>query len=218
MIKSETAPPYSGDTQAWAEDLSNYLGRTKSKLAFKGDADTAKDDGIILWDQNGYPVVSKNGEYRQIVLSDGHGDYYINSDLTFAAANTAYAITFSASPANHGISQSGAKFIFEESGHYLIGFSAQIYSTSASAKDFVFWPRLNGSNLSGSAIKASLEANGQTTVISRSVVFALSAGDELEVMGAVSSTAASLKAFPANVIATEPATPSSTLSILRIHQ
>jgi hypothetical protein len=33
----------------------------------------ATENGIILYDNvNGYPVVSKDGEFRQIVLADGY--------------------------------------------------------------------------------------------------------------------------------------------------
>lgn len=219
MSVSERPPPPSGDKwKSYAERLSDYLVRTRSKLAFLSTNEAAVDDGVLLWDSTGYPVVSKDGEYRQIVLSDGHGLFYITSDVTFAATGTAYALTYTASSDTHGFTQNGSKIIFGEDGHYLVSFSAQIYSTSSSTVNFAFWPRLNNVYLDGSTMRNALHQNGAALVVSRTTILEVSEGDELEVMAAVDNTSGSLKAFASSSVADEPATPATTLSIIRVHQ
>ena len=64
-------PPNTFDLSAWAENLRRYLGKALNQLDAKDASVSAAEDGVLLWDRiNGYPVVSKNGEWRQIVLED----------------------------------------------------------------------------------------------------------------------------------------------------
>ena len=171
----------------------------------------------MLWDAvAGYPIVSKSDTWRQIVLADGTAVFNQDVNITAAAANTAYkialdvvsvdAITLTGSPAT--------EITFQEGGLYLVSFTAQITSTSGSAVELRFWPRLNGTNVAGSTIVASLHSNGSTTVVSRSAIFDLNANDVLNVMWATDSTNGFLEAHAATAYA--PASPSVTLSITRI--
>lgn len=217
-MSRELPPPYSGDTPIWAEDLNDYLGRARSTLGYLNDDDRASTDGIILWNSAGYPVVSKDGEFRQIVLEGGEGTLSINSDFTFASAGTGYPLTYTAGPDLHGITLNGSQIELEEAGHYLLSFTAQIYSTSASTVDFVFWAKINGANTPNSTIHSTLHQNGSALVIGRTISLTVAAGDYLQAFGAVSSTSGRLKAFTANTISNEPAAPASTLSITRLHQ
>jgi hypothetical protein len=194
-------PPIGNDWRDWGRQLTLYLRRTLSILQFKNADDIPADNGIILWDEeNGYPVVSKNNEFRQIVLADGY----------------ASVITYDTPIYIDGISQGTptSRIVFEEGGNYLLSFTAQIYSTNASTVDFYFFPKINGTEVTGSTIKANLHGNGETTVVSRSAIFSVNADDYLEVACACSSTDGSLNAFAATAFA--PATPSTTLAITRI--
>lgn len=222
-MSRELPPPYSGDTPIWAEDLNDYLGRARSTLGYLNDDDRAATDGIILWDSTGYPVVSKGGEFRQIVLEGGEGTLSINSDFEFESANTGYPLTYTAGldPADsdlHGITLNGSQIEFEEAGHYLLSFTAQIYSESAATVDFVFWAKINGTNVPNSTIHSTLHQNESALVIGRTISLTVDADDYLQAFGAVSNTQGQLKAFSANTISTEPAAPASTLSITRLHQ
>jgi hypothetical protein len=219
-MSREAPPPYSGTAQLWAEDLTDYLTRSRSQLAFKDANDRATEDGIILWDTTGYPVVSKDGEFRQIVLADGHGDFIVSSNLTFTT-NTETTIPFTAAGTLHGLSLNGNDIVFEEAGHYLSAFSAQLYSTSSSTVNFVFWSRIiaaAGGSTDAYTMRNALHQNGSALVVSRTGVFEVQAGDKLRALAAVDSSSASLQAFAANQIATEPAAPAATLSVLRVHQ
>lgn len=216
---SEYIPQPGGNTwQTWANSLNKYLAQIRSKLRQKTVDESASDDGLILWDRDKkYPVVSRDGEYVQIILEDGHANLGIASDVTAAAVDTAYALTFDTPTNAVGISLGtpSSRIVFSEAGEYLLNFTAQIASTSSSTVNFWFWPRKNGTDIAGSTMKAALHQNNATIVVSRSALFTLAENDYIEAMWAVDSTSGYL----ANVAATAfaPATPSVTLSITRIH-
>jgi hypothetical protein len=218
MTQQQRAPePKGNDWQAWGRRLMLFLGQTRSSLVQQTGDETAAEDGIMMWDrENGYPVVSKDGEFRQIVLADGYAFFGQDADITAAAADTAYAITYDAPPMADSISLGtpASRIVFEEGGTYLLAFSAQITSTSGSTVAFRFWPRINGVDVSGSTMVANLHQNNATTVISRTAIFQVSAGDYLEAMWATDSTSGYLHATAATVYS--PAAPSTSLSITRI--
>lgn len=210
-------PPWTGNLNVWATNLITYLQRTASRLGFKSSDARATENGVLLWDDvNGYPVISKGGEFRQIILADGYAFLGQDANITAAAANTAYAITYDTPPMASGISLGtpSSRIVFAEGGTYLLAFSAQITSTSSSTVAFYFWPRINGANVLGSTIKANLHQNNATFVVSRSAVFQMNAGDYLEVMWAVDSTSGYLQAAAATAFS--PATPATSLSVTRI--
>ena len=214
---SATLPPPAGpDWKVWARQLTAYLSRHWEMLDYKTGNESLSDNGIMMWDNTlGYPVVSKNGTFRQVVLADGEANLGISTNVTAAAANTAYPLTFTMlSGSGISLGTPASRIVFEEGGQYLLSFSAQINSTSSSTVDFYFWPRVNGTNITGSTMKNSLHNNGATLVVSRSSIFTFNAGDYLEAMWAVDSTSGSLKAFSATAFA--PATPAATLSITRV--
>ena len=162
--------------------------------------------------------MSKGGEFVQVILEDGHCSLYRTSDVTAAAANTGYAITYDAPTGNKNISPDATdatKIVFEEAGEYLVMFSAQLTSSTGSTVTFYFWPRLNGTDAPNNTMINSLHNNGATFVASRSAKFDVQAGDYLQVMWATSSTSGRLDATPATSFS--PAAPASTLHITRIH-
>ena len=216
-MTAPTLPPVGPDLRVWATNLTRALLRGLVRLNFLGQDDVPSENGIILWDDtNGYPVVSKNGEFVQIVLEDGNYSGGITSNQTAAAANTAYALTYTPS-VQEGISNGtpASRIVFEEAGEYMVAFSAQIASTSSSTVNFWFWPRVNGADVAGSTMKNALHQNGSVLVVSRSAIFTFAAGDYLEAMWAVDSTSGFLSAAAATAFA--PAAPASTISITRLH-
>jgi len=211
-------PPYTPDIQSWAENIRRFLGKALNQLDAKDQYSSAAEDGVILYDRvNGYPVVSKNGVWRQIVLEDGHGDFYINTDVTAASANTEYQLTYTAEASNSGITlgSPASRIVFGEAGQYVIAFSAQISSTSGSTVHFYFWPSINGTDINNSAMTTALHQNNATLVTARTQVFTVSANDYLEVNWMVDSTDGFLNATAAS--APVPNIPASTLSITRLH-
>jgi len=212
-----TLPVIGASLDQWGRQLTQYLSLNLSKLGFKTADDNPSDNGIILWDEvNGYPVVSKNNEFVQIVLEDGQYAGGVTADQTAAATNTAYALTYTSSIAD-GITNGtpASRIVFEEAGQYMISFSAQIASTSSSTVNFWFWPRINGTDVAGSTMKNALHQNNSVLVVARSAIFDVSANDYLEAMWAVDSTSGFLNATAATAFA--PAAPASTIAITRLH-
>ena len=210
-------PPVGPDWKVWARQVSTYLTRALPSIQFKTGGETAATNGIFLWDDvSGYPVVSKNGEFRQIVLSDGQYEGAITTDQVAVVINTPYALTYTAATAD-GITNGtpATRLVFEEAGHYMASFSAQITSTSSSTVTFYFWPRINGVDAPNSTIVASLHQNDATTVVSRATTFNVQAGDYLEVMWAVDRLAGYLEATPATAFS--PAAPATTVGITRLY-
>ena len=210
-------PVIGQDLRGWGEELRRFLARTWDNLSFKSSDASPATDGIILWDAaGGYPVVSKGGVWRQVVLADGYAILGQDTDITAAAINTAYKIALDNISAQ-GITLTGSpltEITFVEGGLYEIAFTAQISSTSSSQVNFRFWPRKNGTDVAGSTIVASLHNNGATFVVSRTAIFSFAANDVLNVMWATDSTSGYLHAHVATSYA--PAAPSVTVVITRV--
>jgi len=216
-MTAPSLPPVGPDLRVWATSLTRALLRGLVRLNFLGQNDVPSENGIILWDDtNGYPVVSKNGEFRQIVLEDGHYQGGIASNVTAAAANTAYALTYTPS-LQDGVTNGtpASRLVVEEAGYYQISFSVQISSTSGSSVKFYFWPRVNGTDVAGTTMINTLHQNGSSLVTGRTAAFELDAGDYIEAMWSVDSTSGFLEAAAATAFA--PAAPASTISIVRLH-
>lgn len=213
---SAVPPPVGPDLRIWANQLVSFLKRSAALLRYKDATMTPAINGSIVWNEDaGYPEVAKDGAWRQIVMADGYAMLTVTADVIPAAANTAYAITWD-SPAlvGTGISVSGSEVTFVEAGLYEIAFTAQIQSSSASAINFWFWPRINTVDAAGSTMKASLHNNGGTIVVARTALFPFEAGDVLEAMWAVDSTSGILSEEAATSFA--PETPAVTMSISRV--
>jgi len=211
-------PPINDNLKAWGRELTTYLQRQLPRLYFKTSTDSPAENGVILWDETSkYPVVSKDGAFVQIVLEDGHGDFYIDADVTAASANTGYKLTYTAEASNSGITLGtpATRIVFEEAGEYVIAFSAQISSTSSSTVHFYFWPSVNGTSINNSAMTTALHQNNATLITSRTQIFTVAANDYLEVNWMVDSTAGFLNATAA--ASPVPNIPASTLSITRLH-
>ena len=209
--------PRDKDWQTWGRRMMSYLSQTRSALVQQTGDESAADDGTLMWDrENLYPVVSKNGEWVQVVLEDGKYAGAVPTDQTAASINTAYALTYTSSAAD-GITNGtpASRLVFAEAGQYMVSFSAQIASTSSSTVNFWFWPRVNGTDITGSTMKNALHQNGSVLVVSRSAIFEFSAGDYLEAMWAVDNTSGFLDATAATAFA--PAAPASTIAITRLH-
>jgi hypothetical protein len=61
-------PPVGPDVKAWAEDIRRWLARSWDALTYRQATSNATQDGLIMWDTAGYPVVSKSGEWKAVVI------------------------------------------------------------------------------------------------------------------------------------------------------
>jgi len=217
-MTSPSPPPVGGDWTSWARQVNVFLTRRLPRLQFLSTGDSAAENGIMQWDEaNGNPVVSYNNEWRQIVMSGGFFNGSIDSDVTAASADTAYALTFSdnsSSRISRGTPTS--RIVVSEAGEYVVSFSGQIASSSGSTVNFYFWPKKNGTNVEKQTMIASLHQNNATTIITRTVVLTLAANDYIEAFWAVDNISGFLGASAATSFS--PAAPAATVSIARIHE
>jgi len=63
--------PNGNDWLNWSQRLGVYLTQVRSQLRHKVSGESAAEDGIILWDRTGYPVVSINGAFVGVVINSG---------------------------------------------------------------------------------------------------------------------------------------------------
>ena len=220
--------PTSQNLARWATDVHNYLRDLDNKVVepqtvlmqHQIGGEKATVDGLLMWDAvNGYPVVSEGGVWHQLTMGNGHAVLVQDNNITAAAANTAYAIQFDTPTFARDIALSPTnptRIVFGDGGLYRVSFTAQIASSSGSTVNFRFWPRVNGTNVGGSTMVASLHNNGATIVVSRDSIFQFAAGDYLEAMWATTSTNGFLEAHAATAYA--PASPSATMAISRVQQ
>lgn len=212
-------PPFGADWKPWGERLNTYLSRIRTLLSTRLPSDVAADDGILLWDRAGYPVISKDGAFRQIVLADGYASLSRTTAQVATAINTAQAIGWDAPSFNSGIAldpTDNTKIVFEEDGVYLLAFAVELLSSSSNAKSGWFWPRIDGVDVPGSTIKVTLSDNGHHIVMSRSAAFPMTAGSYLQAMWAVSDLTLWIDAPAATAFA--PSSPAVTLAITRLRQ
>lgn len=212
-------PPITQNLSQWGENLRRYLASALNQLDAKDASSVAAEDGVILYDrQNDYPVVSRNNEFRQIVLEGGHAKFMRTTAQTAASADTAYSITYDAPINKFKIDRDASnneRIVFEEAGEYLLSFTAEITSSSGSDVKFYFWPAKNGTNIDNMTMIKTIHNNGGTMLASRAFLLELAANDYIEMKWAVDSTNGSLGATAATSFS--PASPSSTLAITRIH-
>lgn len=215
-----SAPPPQGDQwKPWAERLVSYLSRIRTLLSTRIDSDNPSQDGIILWDREGYPVVSKGGEFRQIVLADGYAQLVRSTSQTAALTNTAYPIGWDSLVFSDGITldpTDNTKIVFPEDGKFILLFSAELKSSSSNSKSIWIWPRINGVDTNGTTMKTTLHTNNQDIVVSRAAIFEMQAGQYLQAMFAVDDVNIWLDAPAATAFA--PSAPAVTLSITRYMQ
>ena len=211
--------PLGPDWRPWGERLVQYLTSVGTRLSTLLSSDVAAEDGILLWDRTGYPVVSKNGVFRQIVLADGYASLQRTTNQIATAINTPYAIGWSTPSFNSGVALDPAdntKIVFEEDGIYLLSFAVELLSSNSSDKNGWFWPRINGTDVAGSTIKVTMSGNVHHLVMSRSAAFPMTAGSYLQAMWAVDDLALWIDAPAATTFA--PSSPAVTMAITRLRQ
>lgn len=142
-----------------------------------------------------------------------YGVFVCTNNQAPTAVDTPQVIPFDTQPLVDGVTYDGSKITVPYTGLYRFTFSCQITSTSASAKNVWFWPRVNGVDIAGSTIKSTLTSNSATGIVTKSGIFNLNAGDYLEAWWAADSLNIQLTAFSATSFA--PAAPAVSLEVLQ---
>jgi len=109
-----------GNWPQWAQRTSSWLAKTRSALRHKVAGESAAEDGVLLWDVAGYPVVSVNGVYVPIQITRG---YTVSALPTGVIGQRAY-VTDAASPSfGSAVSGGGAVVIpvFRNASAWIVG-------------------------------------------------------------------------------------------------
>lgn len=203
----------SRSVQAWANRLAKYLDEVRSVLQFKTADSKATQDGVILYDPiNQYPVVTVNGEFRQVILSNGYLMAHSTQDQPIATANTPQAVTFNTVDDSNTISVSADSITFEHSGLYYIAISLEFLASSGSTKNIYFYVEKNG--VAQTACHESMHQASQAKLCTRSSLLTVAKNDIIKVVMISDSTDVKLNAE--NATGSIPSIPSATITITRI--
>ena len=148
-----------------------------------------------------------------------YGEFTKTDTQSPAAANTAYALTFTNTEIANGVSIGGttSQIIIAQAGLYNLACSVQITSTNSSQKSIWVWLRKNGTtDFPNSARVASITLNNGYLVVTLNEVASLLAGDFIEVMYAADSTNVSIATVAATAFA--PAAPAVILAVTQTEQ
>jgi len=148
-----------------------------------------------------------------------YGEFTKTDTQTPAAANTAYALTFTTTEFGKGVTRGSptSRIVMANAGLYNFSVSVQITSTNSSQKSVWVWFRKNGTtDFPNSARIASTSLNGGYLVVSLSELSSILAGDYVEVMYASDDTNISIATVAATAFA--PAAPAAILAVTQTEQ
>lgn len=161
-----------------------------------------------------------------IEQQSNYGVFSDTSSMTPAAIYTPYPITFNTTDFARGFSRGTptSRIVASQSGLYSFQFSAQLTSSSASAKKMWIWPRINGVDVPNSNSEVSVSANGEATVVAWNWALSINANDYFEIVYAVDDISLSIVAAPAQTGAigtaafARPGVPSIILTVTQVQQ
>jgi len=145
-----------------------------------------------------------------------YGTFSSNADQTLAAINTATAITYTTTEISNGVTigSPASRLIAAQSGFYQVAVSAQLTSSSSSAKNVYIWLDKNGTSVPDTTRAATLSANSQFFPLSAVYDVSLAANDYIRVMWASDSTDVTLDVLASSAFA--PAAPSIIVSVTQV--
>ena len=204
--------PIGPDWKLWGKRLIDNLSTTRSQLVYNVTGDSAATAGLLLFDTAGYPVISKNNSFQQLLVEGGSGQFYATATQTASNANTATAVTFNSATQTNGLainSSDATKIDCTEAGLLKVTVTAQ--ATASSSYTGYVWINVNGTD--GFAVRKAVAG---ADIITHTALVTVAAGNYLKVMYAVSNTGLTLPNAAAS--SPIPAIPAVQVSITRIEQ
>ena len=115
-----------GNWQQWAQRLVTWLASTRSALRHKGSTESAAENGVLLWDRGGYPVISKNGAWVELSATETLNNpvfTYTAGVLTLITygSGTTKALTYTAGALTQIVHTNSAGFIITKTLNYTNG-------------------------------------------------------------------------------------------------
>ena len=145
-----------------------------------------------------------------------YGTFISSTDQTAAAANTAYAVTYTATEISNGVTLGtpASRIVVAQAGYYHVNISVQIASTNSSSKNVFFWLEKNGTNLPDTARAVSISGSGTYLPFSANYDVSLEANQYVRLMWSASDTSVTLDAFAA--ASPYPAGPSAIVTVTQM--
>jgi hypothetical protein len=203
-------------SETWAVGDILYASPTTAG-AFTNVRPTAPDAVIVV--AAVLVVSATDGEIMvrpTIPIGLDYGSFASTVDQTLSATNTATTVTFNVTEISNGISlgSPASRLVAADSGFYQVAFSAQLTSSSSSAKNIYFWLKKGTTNVADTTRAVTLSANSAFFPFSVVYDVSLLAGEYVEVMWAADSTDVRLDAVAASSFA--PAAPSALVAVTQI--
>ena len=113
--------PIGNSWNNYAQRLSDYLVQVRSQLSHKSSSDSAAEDGILLWDRTGYPIVSIGGSFVGLELKSVG---YTVSGLPVGVIGQREYVTDASSPSfGSAVSGGGSVVIpvFKNASNWIVG-------------------------------------------------------------------------------------------------
>lgn len=150
-----------------------------------------------------------------IEISQDYGKFARTTDLTTASINTAAPVTFNKTSISNGVylSNSNTAITVSESGFYQISVSAQLDTNSNKGLAYL-WLRRNGVNVEDTTRREAIESSDDARCFAYINDISLNAGDNIQIMFAVTSTDLRFDAAAATAFA--PSTDSFIVSVTQV--
>lgn len=154
----------------------------------------------------------------KLIYEEYYGEFTKTNSQTPAAANTAYALTFTTTQVSQGVSIGSptSRIVIANAGIYEFLVSVQITSTNSSQKAIWVWLRKNGTDVPNSAKIASSNLNNGYLEITVGDVISAAANDYFEIMFAADDVNIGITTVAATAFA--PAAPAASLSVIEVDQ
>jgi hypothetical protein len=136
-----------------------------------------------------------------------YATFITNATQTVTAANTETIVTNWQAEDTNKMYVSGTRMYAEETGDYLVIWSALLNKSSASNAEFDVWVKINGQPVANSNTRGHISGSNAETVIAASSIVDLKAGEYFEFAFSSDSNDVRLQYYPAASTPTRPAVP-----------
>lgn len=136
-----------------------------------------------------------SGSVDPTLINFPFGAFHDGTTQTQVATNTAKAITFDSTDASNGIALGTptSRVVVTKAGYYNFQFSAQLDKASGATASTWIWPKVNGSNITASASKVSIQGTTAENVPAWNFVLPMNANDYFELYWMTDDTTVQLK-------------------------
>ncbi len=126
--------------------------------------------------------LSVSGSVDPSLINFPFAAFHDATTQTQVAVNTAKAITFDTTDFSNGIALGTptSRIVVSQAGYYNFQFSAQLDKASGATASIWIWPKVNGTNITASASKVSIQGTTAENVPAWNFVLPMNANDYFE--------------------------------------